>query len=78
MKETSENSRIWVLSFWALESYADGTSGYVRYEICLDGNNANQKGEYVFGSGPLEGYTLVYDVKGNGMNIKDLRLIKQT
>jgi hypothetical protein len=76
MKETSKNSGIWVLSFLALKSYADGTSEYVRHDVSLDGNNANLKGEYIFTNGPLAGYTLVYDIKGNGSNIKELRLIK--
>jgi len=76
MTETSKNSRIWVLSFYADETYPDGTAAKVKYEISLNGNNANQKGEYLFDKGPLAGYTLVYDVKGNGSNIKELKLVK--
>ena len=44
--------------------------------INLNGNNANQDGKYTFGDDhDLAGYTLVYDLKGNGSNIKDLMLI---
>jgi len=49
----------------------------LRCAVNLSGNNANLDGKYKFaGDHVLAGYTLVYDIKGNGSNIKDFRLIK--
>ncbi|MCL2164232.1 MAG: hypothetical protein FWH55_07540, partial [Oscillospiraceae bacterium] len=75
MVETAKNSRIWVLTFNYVQTYLDGASEVFTYSINLNGNNANLDGAYKFTNGPLAGYTLVYDIKGNGSNIKDLRLI---
>ena len=77
MVETAKNSRIWVLTFNVTLTYSDGTKEVVRYSISLNGNNANQDGKYKFADGhDLAGYTLVYDIKGNGSNIKDFKLIR--
>ena len=75
--ETSKNSRIWVLTFDVEKVYSDGSSEIIRYSINLNGNNANLDCKYIFESGhDLEGYTLVYDIKGNGSNIKAFKLVK--
>jgi len=63
--ETSKNSRIWMLSFYVLETYSDGSELLVRYEITQHSNNANIDGKIDLGE-----YTLTYDIKGNGTNIK--------
>ncbi|MCL2164697.1 MAG: chitobiase/beta-hexosaminidase C-terminal domain-containing protein [Oscillospiraceae bacterium] len=73
--ETAKNSRVWVLTFNVIEIYSDGTKMVVKYSINLNGNNANFDGKYTFTDGPLKGYTLVYDIKGNGSNINEFRLI---
>jgi len=74
--ETAKNSRVWVMTFNVTETYSDGTTVVVEQSISLNGNNANLNGSYTFENGSLEGYTLVYDVKGNGSNIKEFSLIK--
>ena len=77
IQETAKNSRVWVLTFMAELTYSDGTTKVETYSISLNGNNANLDGKYTFKDGhDLAGYTLVYDVKGNGSNIKDLRLTR--
>ncbi|MCL2167335.1 MAG: hypothetical protein FWH49_08640, partial [Clostridiales bacterium] len=74
--ETAKNSRVWVLTFNVTETFADGTTAVVTYSINLNGNNANQSGRYTFTDGDLQGYTLVYDIAGNGSNIKEFKLVK--
>jgi hypothetical protein len=80
MLETARNSRIWVLTFDAVVTLADEDGKVVetervRYTISLPGNNANLDGRYTFRAGhELEGYTLTYDIKGNGSNIRALSL----
>ena len=75
IKETS--NKIWTLTFAADMKYSNGTSKTVQYAINLSGNNANQGGKYKFESShDLAGYTLVYDIKGNGSNIKEFKLTK--
>jgi len=74
--ETAKNSRVWVLKFNVVETYSDATTTVVAYSINLNGNNANLDGKYAFTNGTLKGYTLVYDIKGNGSNIKEFKLIK--
>ena len=69
--ETSKNSRVWILQLWVNEIYSDNTINRVRYDIPLNGNNANLDGRYTMGDGDV----LVYDIKGNGSNIKDLRIV---
>jgi len=77
MTETAKNSRVWELAFHADVTYTDGLTVRVRYAIRLAGNNANLDGKYVFEKGhELEGWTLTYDVKGNGSNIKAMKLTK--
>jgi len=76
IKETSKNSRVWVMSFIVTEIYNDGAAIDVPYSINLNGNNANLDGKYTFEDGhKLFGFTLVYDIKGNGSNIKVLEII---
>jgi len=75
MTETAKNSRVWTLAFTYVETYLDGATNVVSYSVNINGNNANLDGKIKFTEGPLAGYTLVYDIKGNGSNIKDLRLI---
>ena len=74
--ETSKNSRVWVLTFNVILAYSNGESRVVQISIDLNGNNANLDGKYTFGENHiLAGYTLIYDIKGNGSNIKDFRLV---
>jgi len=69
--ETAKNSRVWVLTFSVTLTYPNGESRVAQFSINLSGNNANLDGKYTFGKGHvLEGYTLTYDIKGNGSNIK--------
>jgi len=69
--ETSKNSRVWVLTFNVDVTYSDGRVFNQVYSINLNGNNANQDGRFVFDEDhDLAGYTLRYDIKGNGSNIK--------
>jgi len=73
--ETSKNSRVWELTFNVTETYANGIVEVVTYTIALNGNNANLDGRYVFPADhALAGYTLFYDIKGNGSNIKTFEL----
>ncbi|MCL2679830.1 MAG: hypothetical protein FWF18_06115 [Dehalococcoidia bacterium] len=75
MKETVKNSNVWTLTFNATVMYSNGTSKIAEYSVNLKGNNANQDGKYVFGADhELAGFTLNYDIKGNGSNIKTLEL----
>ena len=75
--ETAKNSRIWVLTFNVSLTYSDDSVEVVAFSIELSGNNANLDGTFRFPDGhELEGYTLVYDIKGNGSNIKELMLVK--
>jgi len=74
--ETSKNSRVWVLTFNVTETYSDGTTIVLSYAIQINANNANVDGKYAFTDGSLDGYTLAYDIKGNGSNIKEFRLMK--
>ncbi|MCL2741437.1 MAG: CBM9 family sugar-binding protein, partial [Oscillospiraceae bacterium] len=77
IEETAKNSRVWVLTFNVTVSYSNGERDVARYSVNLSGNNANLDGEYRFGNGhDLAGYRLVYDIKGNGSNIKDFRIVK--
>lgn len=77
IKETAKDSKVWVLSFSTMTTYSDGLSARVKYEIKLNGNNANLNGKYVFANDHnLAGYTLVYDIKSNGSNIKEFKLTK--
>ena len=74
--ETAKNSRIWVLTFKATLTWSNGKTEVATYSIRLNGNNANLDGKYKFADDhDLAGYTLAYDIKGNGSNIKDFRLI---
>jgi len=79
MRETFKGSRVWALTFKAFVTLADedgeivGTE-WAEYTILLNGNNANLDGRFTFDADhELAGRTLIYDIKGNGSNIKALR-----
>ncbi|MCL2164348.1 MAG: hypothetical protein FWH55_08160, partial [Oscillospiraceae bacterium] len=73
---TQKSNNVVVLKFQVIETYFDGSTELFIYSINLNGNNVNIDGRYTFTEGHLKGYTLVYDIKGNGNNIKEFRLIK--
>ena len=68
--ETSKNSRVWVLTFEAIQTFSDGEVSKVRLSFEISANNMNVDGKYNFGE-----FTLIYDIKGNGSNIKDFRIV---
>jgi len=68
--ETSKNSGVWMLSFKVMEVYSTGETKVVPYAVHINANNANVADSYNLGA-----YTLIYDIKGNGSNIKDFRII---
>ncbi|MCL2664227.1 MAG: InlB B-repeat-containing protein [Defluviitaleaceae bacterium] len=70
IKETAKNSNVWVLSFNVTEKYSDGTVKIVPYAVEIKANNANIDGKLNLGP-----YTLVYDIKGNGSNIKEFKIL---
>jgi len=78
--ETAKNSRVWALKFSVTLTLVNEDGKFagtekVQYTINLSGNNANLDGKYKFGAGhDLAGFTLTYDVKGNGSNIKALSI----
>ena len=75
IKETAKNSNVWVLTFHATVTYSNAMSKTAEYSVNLKGNNANQDGKFIFGKDhELAGFTLSYDIKGNGSNIKTLEL----
>jgi len=58
--------------------YGDGAIALEEYKINLDGNNANLDGKYTFPTGhELAGFTLTYDIKGNGSNIKTFEIAQK-
>jgi len=68
--ETAKNSNVWVLSFRVTEIYSDGSDKVVPYAIEIKANNANVDGKFNLGA-----YTLIYDIKGNGSNIKEFKVV---
>ena len=68
--ETAKNSGVWALSLNVAETWSDGAIAVVPYTVELKSNNAN-----VDGSCDLGAYTLVYDIKGNGSNVKEFRIV---
>jgi len=68
--ETSKNSGVWLLSFKVTETYSNGETRVVPHVIYVNANNANVAGRYDLGA-----YTLIYDIKGNGSNIKDFQVV---
>ena len=68
--ETSKNSNTWVLTFKVTETYSDNSTKVVTHAIQIKANNANVDGRYNLGK-----YTLMYDIKGNGSNIKEFRVV---
>ena len=68
--ETEKNSKSWVLSFTVTETYSDGKIKVVPYSININSNNANIDGAHDLGA-----YTLVYDIKGSGSNVKEFKVI---
>ena len=76
IKETAKNSRVWALTFNVTLTYSDGGTEVVPYSVNLSGNNANLDGKYRFPDNhDLAGYTLIYDIKGDGSNIKEFRIL---
>jgi len=68
--ETAKNSKVWALKFSVEANNPDGTSDVAIYTINLNGNNANLSGKFVFATDhDLAGFTLTYDIRGNGSNI---------
>ena len=65
------SNKQWMLSFEVTETYSNGESRVVVYSIEIESNNANVSGSYYLGD-----YTLLYDIKGNGSNIKELEIIR--
>jgi len=75
IRETAKNSRVWTLTFSVAYNYSCGLVEIIQYSVNLNGNNANLDGRFVFAADhPLAGYTLHYDIKGNGSNIKQFVL----
>ena len=71
------NDTVWILTFDVTKVYSNDISEVVRYSVNLNANNANVRGSWVFGSDhALAGYTLIYDIRGNGSNIADFRIVK--
>jgi len=68
-------ARITTLTFTVDVVLVDGTKETRDYSISVSANNNNIDGRFVFVAGhDLAGYTLIFDVKGNGGNIKALTL----
>jgi len=68
--ETGKNTDVWDLVFTVAESWSDGEVVIVTHTILIYANNANVDGQYDLGA-----YTLVYDIKGNGSNVKEFYVI---
>jgi len=68
--ETAKNSKVWELTFKVTENYSNGEMKVVPYSIKISANNANVDGRYDLGA-----YTLIYEIKGNGSNIKEFRVV---
>jgi len=81
IRETSRN--VWELTFFATVTLVDlrdevvGTER-VRYSILINANNANVDGRFnrFDVNHDLVGFTLNYDIKGNGSNIRTLSLTR--
>jgi hypothetical protein len=72
ISETFENSRIWALTFVVSKLFSDDTTGESIYTVFIGSNNANIDGVYKFDEDHfLAGHALIYDIKGNGSNIKE-------
>jgi len=67
--ETAKNSKVWVLTFNVTETYSNGEVRVVTHAIRINANNANVSGRCELGE-----YTLIYDIRGNGSNIKEFRV----
>ena len=67
----SNLNRITTVKFTATVVLSDGKSEVRTFEFKVDANNNNIDGKYVFpATHDLAGFTLTYDIKGNGSNIK--------
>ncbi|MCL2855261.1 MAG: hypothetical protein FWE21_06550 [Defluviitaleaceae bacterium] len=74
-KNAGNNASVWILSFSVNRVYSDGTIVVAEYAINLNANNANQSGNYTFGEcHDLYGYTLTFDIRGNGSSIREFRI----
>jgi len=73
--ETGRNTRQWRITFWATEIFGNGHANRFMTEFIVPSQHANVNGEYTFGEGhPLEGRTIVFDIRNNGSNIVDFRI----
>ncbi|MCL2621378.1 MAG: InlB B-repeat-containing protein, partial [Defluviitaleaceae bacterium] len=76
INEADRNSRIWTLSFNTIQTVGNEVTT-AQFSIDIEGNNANQRGQHTFHAGhTLEGYTLLFDIRGNGSNIAQLELVR--
>jgi len=72
------NDTIRIVKFSVNVTLSNETSEVRIYSIEIRSNNNNPDGKFVFAAGhDLEGFTLVYDIKGNGSNIKTFSISKQ-
>jgi len=65
VKITGNND--WTVTFNVKETYSDGSDVSVSYSVLVKKNSA--------GRANLGDYTLIYDIAGNGSNIKDFRVV---
>jgi len=68
--ETGRNSNLWELTFNVRETWSGGEVRVMTHVVLISSNNANVDGRYNLGA-----YTLIYDIKGNGSNIRDFRVV---
>ena len=67
----SNKNKITTVTFTATVVLTNGSSEKRTYEFQVNANNNNIDGRYVFPANhELAGFTLTYDIKGNGSNIK--------
>ena len=57
------------MTFTVTETWSNGETSVEPYAITINAKNANVEGSYDLGA-----YTLIYDIKGNGGNVKEFRI----
>jgi len=60
-------SNVWTVSFKVTETFSNGDVNVVDYSVQINKNSS--------GKANLGAYTLIYDIAGNGSNIKDFRVV---
>jgi len=65
VKITGNND--WTVTFKVTETYSDGSNASVSYSVLVKKNSSGRTN--------LGDYTLIYDIAGNGSNIKDFRVV---